>query len=280
MPPLLTPSPAVLDNSFPRDREALRVALEAVGQLEELLGAGAVHLLLPSTFNSYLDNFEWSPPQPYALLQELHGLLTQWSLQPHEGIHWLEHIPSSGERKHPLPDFVGASLLSDYWAEEMGALVPLHDSTTEMPKYYIGVASDPAFSGSALGQYVDPPQRCFPLVGPNEIALLLDAYHRPSRGGALPPVSVAQAHANIHLLGATSIRKPRRGSHYSITFPKAARPWVLDPNDDPVPDGYLDQLIPLTGYNGHVIRRTLIDGELPPSTFRLGGACRHSVCKG
>jgi hypothetical protein len=81
-------------------------------------------------------------------------------------------------------------------------------------------------------------------------------------------VSFEAAQKNCFALGASEVRKPKRGSHYKVKF-HGARSWILDPNDDPVPEAYLKQLEQITGFRLGTIIYTLREGKLPPLRLRF-----------
>ncbi len=65
------------------------------------------------------------------------------------------------------------------------------------------------------------------------------------------------------------VEPPDKDSHSKAWFPGADRPWTFDANDDPVPEPYLRELRPLTGYCLDVIVYTLLNGRLPERRVRL-----------
>jgi hypothetical protein len=75
-------------------------------------------------------------------------------------------------------------------------------------------------------------------------------------------ISFEHAKNNCPALGGT-VWKPRRGSHHKVKFRNAPRPWVLDPNNDPLPERFLKQLVPITGHSLDVIKYVLLYGKFP-----------------
>lgn len=63
--------------------------------------------------------------------------------------------------------------------------------------------------------------------------------------------------------------EPHGGSHYKVYFPGAPRPWILDPNNDPVPEPFLRELVVLTGYSLEEIIYILSTGRKPIYRLRL-----------
>ncbi|HVU46044.1 MAG TPA: hypothetical protein VHD85_07960 [Terracidiphilus sp.] len=116
-----------------------------------------------------------------------------------------------------------------------------------------------------MGAYApDAPDSRFQLVGPDDLPALGDFERWVIPDGlSNQSVSYDAAKRNLHVIGGDVAKKPE-GSHYKVTFKGASRSWVLDSNEDPVQERYLDELKPLTGLPGDVIRYALACGKLPP----------------
>lgn len=273
MPPLLCPSPIMLDQSFPRTRDELDQVVEALAKLEELIEKDEAYVVLTDALASFIEHFDWVRDSAcMPLLVEIHRLVNAWVIHP--GIQFVRaNVDNvSVYTPHPIPDGcpTNAPLISD-WSDEVGRLWILHERTGES-NYFIGIACTSAFAGKSLSEYPRNSNvvRVFPIVGPDDLGTLSNAFewdlpqqlnHRE--------VSFHQAYKHLPLIGATNIRRPRSGgSHYVATF-SGKRSWTLDSNDDPVPDTYLDQLVPITGYPIDMIRYVLTEGRLPPKKLRI-----------
>ena len=128
----------------------------------------------------------------------------------------------------------------------------------------VGLVCDSAFAGRPLGGYpVDAPASRFQLVGPDDLPSLGD-FERWIIPDNLfnRSVSFEAAKKNLHVIGGEVAKKPE-GSHYKVKFEGAPRSWVLDSNEDPVQERYLDELVPLARLPRAVTRYALIFGELP-----------------
>jgi hypothetical protein len=241
MPPLLCGSPCILDQSFPRSTHELETVIDALGAIEECVQENLAHLLLTDTLAELTETFDWNRTKDYPLLIDIYRLLAIWFLQPHER---LVRIRTDGVReyvRHPVPEGVDDKGLAEFWAEELGKLLVLHDRCAEDDRYFIGIACERAFAGGEINKYIEPlPTRYFPLVGPGGIGQLSDAFvwEGVPKNAKDRWVSVADARKRLFLLGAKAIESPERGSHYRVTFP-GRRSWVLDSNCDPVPDTFL-----------------------------------------
>ncbi len=268
MIPLLVPSPVLLDQSFPRNEAELLTAAVALGELESTLAANKAHLILTAPLQSLVEDFCWER-ETTPVLFELYTLLQQWFLQPHSALYIVRNLPPAPAAKHPAPSSCTEGPLLDYWKEEAAKLLILHDSKCEPGVFFIGVTCASSFAGYAKSDYGNKLEsRHFPLVGPKDLIILGDAYRWDLRTNIHGrPVSFSEAKKNIKALGGT-IHNPSGGSHYRVTF-HGTRSWTLDPNDDPVPDTYLDQLKAITGLPLGVIKYTLVNGRLPPRLFRL-----------
>jgi len=272
MPPLLCTTPTILDHSFPRNEDELYRVAESLGVIEEILKEDRAHLILTSWLREVVEEFEWQTGKP--LLGDIRRLLCQWFLQPHERLVEvnLDHIKDY--KSHPLPMSCKSQGLFEFWSDEMGKMLILHDSCCSNNEYFIGIACELALCGEELGEYVNPNnEKTFPLVGIEELEELSDAY----RWEDIPPnihnkdVSFSNAYKNCYVLGATRVDSPPSGSHYKVHF-EGERPWSLDKNIDPVPERYLQELVVITGRPIGYIKTALIYGSLPQKkTLRFEG---------
>jgi hypothetical protein len=179
--------------------------------------------------------------------------------------------------QHPVPENCRtAQGLEEIWADELGKLVVLHDEHGRNGEYFIGIACEKAFAGDSIGRYENHEcSRFFPLVGPERCdcrestSLLTDAFERQVPSNYTQTgVSFAAAKKNCFVLGASEVRRPRRGSHYKVKF-RGDRSWTLDANHDPVLERHLKELEQITGHRLETIIYALREGELPPRRLRL-----------
>jgi hypothetical protein len=156
------------------------------------------------------------------------------------------------------------------WVDEVGRLLSIHGSITSSGEFFIGVACDSAFAGGPLGSYQESPCARFPLVGLEQIPTLADAYQWVLEEDLnRRSVSVADAKANLHILGAIAFIETAGGSsHQKVKF-RTGRSWPLDRNIDPIPDRFVGQLEGITGYPFLVVKSTLLNGCLPDRISRL-----------
>jgi len=226
-------------------------------------------LLLTLAFRDFIGSFHWERPNPYPLLHDVHRLLNQLWLQPARVVE-VDTTGVKGYRSHPIPLGCEGCGLIEFWSDEMGRLLVLHDACCDGGRFFAGVACAYAFAGDELGQYCNPEQaRAFPLVGPDDLQRLDDAYvwvvpndiHQRQVG-----FREACRHASV--LGAIGIDEPSGGSHYKVRFPRA-RSWTLDANVDPLPDRFLKELEPITGFPLQVIKTALTTGRLPRQVLRF-----------
>lgn len=270
MPSLICASHRILDQSFPRDAEELRIVAIALGELENLIQSDTIHLVLTDGLQEIIDEFDWNRSGPYPLLNDLYRLLSIWLLQPDPRLVKIDVSEIRDYHTHPVIEGCTNEGLVEVWSDEMGKLLSLHDSHCESSKFFIGIACEAAFSGGMLQKYENRQgQRCFPLVGPQQIEHLDDAYDWDvPQSIHLTKVSFASAYKNCHLIGARRIENPSGGSHHKVLF-EGERPWVLDPNVDPVPLRFLRQLVPITGLPLPVIVTTLAHGKMPDKLLRF-----------
>jgi len=270
MPPLLSPSPLIIDHSFPRDEGELRRAAIALGQLAGLVERGEAKVLVTETLRTLVQMFDnWAPPYPSSLVRDIYQLLDQWILQPHAGVVILDVSDVQPVGAHPVPTSCEEDPLVGEWAVEMSRVLAAHDQVTDGQKYFIGIACDWAFSGGQLSRYTTAAAREFPLVGPDSFSNLLDA----DRWIATPAsknqsVSFAEAKRNAGAIGATRVTAPADGSHYQVHFANGHK-WPLDRNTDPIPEAFLKELVPITGFPLIVLIGALKTGLKPSRVSRL-----------
>jgi hypothetical protein len=270
VPPLICPSPVILDQSFPRDEAQLRDVQEALVRLRELVVCEQLHLVLTETLEELVAECDWQERSNYGQLVDIHRFLAQLLLQPPPGLIRIDVSAVAEWRGHPIPEGCGSEGLIDFWVDELGKLLLLHDACGTRDRFFIGVACSRGFAGGPVGEYINPSgARAFPLVCPHSLDTLEDAYEWdvPSDFHT-KPISFDDARRHVFRLGATSVDPPVGDSHYKVRFP-GGRPWTLDPNVDPVPDRFLRELVDITGYPLAVIKTTLRTGALPGRKLRL-----------
>lgn len=274
---LLCLSPILLDHSFPRNEEELKIVAFALGELEEFVSSGKSKLAKTQTLSDFIDQFDWTSTHS-NLLMEIYRFLSQLLLRQDDRVvdidKYLDWISSSSTLtyySHPLPKRCeNETGLLDFWSDELGKILFLHDQCiNHNDEFFIGVACAYGFAGQGVDEYTNPEnRRFFPLVDPDNISILSDAYewnipsdiHQKS-------VSIANIKKNCQIIGGV-LEPPDRDSHYKVKF-QGQRPWTFSNNDDPVPERYLRQLVDKTTYPIDVIKTALIQGELPRKVLRL-----------
>lgn len=267
----VTLSPVLLDQSFPRDKTELQRVAVALGHVQSLVEVPGSRLLLTGTLREFVGMTDWNQPlavQP--MLREIHRLLSQWFLQPHEGLVLIDvsNVPTGPP--HPVPISATDGPLIGEWAAELGRVLKCHDEVSVGDGFFIGIACDRAFAGEAVGAYAPPLRRAFPLLAPSDVRLLdeADAWEVPrSFDGRL--VRFDDMMANFGVIGASRVDRPRGSSHYKVHFP-GKRPWPLDRNHASIPPRFLRQLETRTGYPVSVIKYALLEGRLPSRRPLLG----------
>ncbi|HEY0020573.1 MAG TPA: hypothetical protein VGC13_30015 [Longimicrobium sp.] len=249
--------------------DELQIVAIALGELTDLVANDEAHLVLTESLRDLVEALDWSEPRPYALLTEIYRLLTLLFLQPRPGLIDVDVSSAEGTQSHPIPIGCHDTGLVEYWAEEMGKLLVLHDSAVTDDGFFIGIACPFAFAGETRTRYPEDSPRAFPLVGLADLPSLEDAYQWDVPANVLRQrVSFRQAFANCHAIGAQAVESPPGGSHYKVIFP-GKRPWPLDKNVDPIADRFLDQLTDITGFSKGAVRFALTQGQLPPKKLRL-----------
>lgn len=265
MPPLLCLSPLILDQSFPRNKNELSLVSGVLGAIQELVEEDRIHFVLTYNLRQLVQQFNWTQEQNKDLF-DLFRLLNQWFLQPNKRLVEIDVSSINDYELHPLPQSCIGESNSNLWAKEMGRLLTVHDKCCSRNEFFIGVACESAFSKRPKGVYHNPKhQRVFPLVGYGDFNTLDDAYQWDVPNNIHnKDVSFDCFRNNYQCIGGISIN-PSRGSHYKVNF-KGNRPWILDRNDDPIPDKYLKELTVITSYPVPVIKAALIFGKKPEKT--------------
>jgi hypothetical protein len=272
MPPLLCPSPEILDQSREREGDELQRIAVALGSIVETVSVGAAHVLLTPILREVVSGFARQPWKHHGLMLEVYRLLSYWFLQRHDALVELDVSSVTDYDAHAVPVGCTKGGLVPFWADELGRLLVIHDECGPSNGFSIGIACDRAFAGEPLGAFDGAHAgRVFPLVGPDQVkSVLLDAYEwEIDRNLIRKHISLRLARENCFALGATKVLPPERDSHFKFVFPGHPRNWTLSRNDDPVPVRYLRQLCDITGYPLGVVRHALLAGVLPGKRLRF-----------
>jgi len=271
MPPLVSPCPMILDHSFPRSCADLRLVSVALGELQLMAEDGALCILLTDVLAEFIDSIDWQRQgAEQSLLREVYRFLVNLFL--YEGPYCVRVDVNSvvGHDPHPLPRGYNSAGLVEWWSDELGKLLAKHDCHCAGSQFFVGVACARAFAESAICEYENcNTRRFFPLVGPNTVNSLEDAFEwEVPNDYRLSSVEFLQAKRNCQVLGATKVAPPSSGSHYKVGFANGCS-WILDRNLSPIPDNFLRQLEPITGYPLPVIKYAMIEGKLPRRFLRI-----------
>jgi hypothetical protein len=264
MPPGLCLSPTILDQSFPRTKDELDRAVVCLGNIQGLAETRASYVLITTVLAAYHEAYDWQNSNSYALLNEIYRLVTQWLLQPTEYVRQVSTNEVTDFSQHPLPQGHAESGPVQSWRDETGKLFSLYRNHCQ-GRNCIGLACDYAFSEGQLGAYPEGSTTDrFPLVGPDQLLEMddFDDWELPD-GLQSIQISFNDAKKNLAVIGG-EVAKRAEGSHYKVKFKGAPRSWVLDRNNDPIPDRFLDELEALSKFPAKVVRFALIYGSLPP----------------
>ena len=103
MPPLLCPSPVILDHSFPRDDYQLRTAALSLGNLLSCIQSGQSVLILTATLREFIKDIDWNSPRNHGLLREIYKTFSQLLLTTPRELLQVDVSSVSGHMPHPLP---------------------------------------------------------------------------------------------------------------------------------------------------------------------------------
>jgi hypothetical protein len=273
MPPMICPSPNIVDQSFPRDVEELRMIAKALVFLVDGISSGSFSFLLTNPLRSFIQegstNFEWTKIAEFPGLREIYNTLAQLGLQQ-GGVNVVDLSNVRTYIGHPIPQGTAHCASSDLWADELGRLCFVHNEL--LPSRispFVAVGCTSAFSGGSIGCYEGPDESpCLPLIGPEQIATLSDSEEWDVNPECAQwKISFDQAKKNIILLGGY-VKRPSGSSHYEVRF-SGKRTWPLDYNHDEIPERHLRQLVPITDLPIEVIKFTLRIGRRPRKISRL-----------
>lgn len=277
MPSLICASPVILDRSFPRSSYELQIVKDALGDIQYLLENDVAHVILTNGLREIVESYDWTENTTF----EIYRLLDQWFLQKHSGLIEIDVSDVEEYVPHPLPKGCNGKGKAIYWADEVGRILVIHDRCCKSADFFIGIICEKAFAGDSPEEYENPRGlRTFPLVGPENINKLADAYEsnwQLPRGMVNRKVRIVDIKRNYKLIGAESIENPKGDSHAKVKFEDGGE-WTLDLNIDPVSEEHLPGLARVSGYPVKVIKYTLINGQLPRkiSKCRIG---KYEICK-
>jgi hypothetical protein len=272
MPPLLCLSPVLIDQSFPRDEAQLRTVAIALGEIFSNIRLGKARLVLTQTLREFVDNIDWTKTNHRGLLQQIYRDLSQMFLQTHGNI-IVGNVSNVTEYAlHPIPQSAIKLGFVDFWADELGKLLVLHERNVRGHEYFLGIACESAFSGGIVGSYPAPlTQRAFPLVGPSELSTILDdafEWDIPANCHNLV-IGVSDVCRNFRQLGAVALEPPERDSHYKLRFSNGSF-WTLDYSwGRSIGEKTLNELKEYCGMPLNVIKYCLKNGKRPPRRLRL-----------
>jgi hypothetical protein len=281
MPALLCLSPLILDQSFPRDEEELGLVALALGEIEEYFAADRAHLLLTEVLSELIQEFDWTS-EHQSLLVDIHRYLQQWFRQPRDGLVAVDVADVTEYQPHAVPQRCAKDGLVDFWADELGRILSLHDECCDGGRFFIGIACPYAFAGEEKDTYAEVASdvRAFPLVGDDDLPTLDDAYawvipneiHQKS-------VSFADIEKHYHVIGALAFEPPSGGgSHYKLRFEYESWPVSKNTAPETLTRTYLKQLITITGYPLDVLKTALISGRLPEKALKLPQVSPPTTC--
>jgi hypothetical protein len=222
---------------------------------------------------AFVEDFDWQDvgPKRLSILRDVYRAVTEIIVRNGAASILLSLPDTNPVVAHPLPD---SCLITDgltaIWQEEAGKLLNVHEAKRAHDSPFVGVPCERAFADGVIGRYASNScSACLPLVGPCTLHVLADGEEWVlDRNEVNAPVTFQLARKNLACLGG-KIKRPHGGSHYKVSFRGAPRPWVLDPNDDPVPDAYLNELPALCGFPIDVVRFALLHGRLPQKRSKL-----------
>ena len=270
MPPIVCPSPDILDNTFPRSVGELRRVLSAVERLATMVQEERLILLLTTPLRAFIadDLFDWTRMNEFPQLLDIYNVLIRLALQQ-SGVERVDLSGVTAHHAHPVPHGCENLLSAPPWAEEIGKLYVLHNERCNGGDPFVAVACTLAFAGEHLGAYSHSDGTAhFALIGPEDVAQLSDSVEWDLPDGiANRSVSFDQAKNRLRMLGG-SVKKAKGSSHYQVKF-AGERTWPLDKNYRFVPDVYLAELEDITHLPLSVIKFVLINGIWPGKRRRL-----------
>lgn len=261
----------MLDQTFPRSSEDLKTVGIALAEIDRGMTAGDWVLVVSDIFGEYLESFDWQKCEEYSLLRDIFDLLAAWLTRGGKTVYFVDCDLCDSEYRHPVPIGSGESVAVELWSEQVGKIFVLH-SERNSGGNFVGVACERAFAGDTIGAYPPDtePESTFRLVGPSTSNQLADAFRWIIDDDLWRRrVSFLDAKKNVTLFGGVVEKPSSGGSHYRVTFPNGARPYILDRNHDPQLDDHLKEIVSMVNLPFEVIKQTLLSGALPEREFLL-----------
>lgn len=268
---LLVPSPSIIDQSFPRTKAILNAARIALVRAWELSEVGELRLVLTPKMIDLANPalWEWEGAAPEVI--EVYAHLQNFLLGVGGSLVLVEGLPTNAG--HPVPACAGDdALFTKEWAQEVASVAALQASLGGEP--FIGVMCAFGMAGESVCTYDGPASAGqLALVGEDLTGLGTEWEWQIDPDLLRRGVSFNDALRNIPLLGGEA-RTGTSGSHIPIDFDGGRRPWVLDPNDDPVPEAYVKELVGILGLSYPCIKTVLLTGAFPAQVSRIDGKLR------
>lgn len=263
MPRLVIPSPTLIDQAFPRDKDELIIVAEAFGNLIEMIETNELELLLPESFREFVELFEWNQEGRGTILSEIYHLLSVLVLQGNQAVVRINTTAVTAFEPHPVPTRCENFGFVAEWSMEIGKVLRLHDDRlNDIANFCVGVSCAYGFAGECLDRYPVGHGRAFPLVGPGNVTILREIVEwkidDSIRNATVTPTDFIR---NKDVLQVEKIVK-KPGSHRKVYF-KNGTSWTLDMNWNRIDDSIIEQLQKCCGYPTDVVKSLILNGEEP-----------------
>jgi hypothetical protein len=265
----------LLDQSFPKDDFELAKVKIALGSIQDSMEKGNIGLLLTEYIIAIADekNLDFTRYNESESLREIMNILRLWILQPSESIEKItlpDDISTEEYSPHAIPEGMEEKGLIEFWCDELGKILHIHDKETSNNNFFIGIACDSAFAEGPLGSYTEENnQRVFPLIGPDNISCLNDAYEwvitNPVTNNRITKEELIRNHS---CLGIITIEPPDGSSHSKCLF-ENGKFWILDMNNEVIPHNHIRTLSEVTELPNRVIINSIKTGDKPKKEFLL-----------
>lgn len=268
MPKLLLLPPLLIDHTFPHNEEELEIVSYSLSSvISDYLNTKKIILLIPESFDLFMEFYEWD--NCGSIQSQIYLILRDIVTTPTENIIKIS-LEKVVDNYHEFPNCTNNSHNVDIWCHDIGKLYYVHTVAADDKGAFIGIICPYAFSNKNCEHkcHIKPQKGNFPYINNTNLYSLEEPdYYEIPVEFYNKDVSFVDAKKNIHLLGGT-VRKKTGSSHYPVSFPNA-RTWILDSNDDPVPQKYINNLAKNLKIDPGLINYVLITGGYPPKLLKL-----------
>jgi len=262
---IVFPSPKLLDHSFPRSTDDLKIVAAALGRLLELRDEGRVIICFPEALSLIVDEAVDLYTLRSALHRDIFRVYSDLFLHSRSGI-VVMNSPVSPE-KHPITVGIAVNPCVETWSDVLGDALAEHQlCSQESYCDCAGVVDDAAMAEVGRELYQQPYDRAFVLLGP-ALAGVADVIEDdvPANAHNLG-VCIRDIRSNFRLINA--VEWGRGTNHYYLKFASGHKWQYQEHCGEPIDDFFLRELVAYSGFSLDLIKYMLTSGKQVPKRIR------------